>query len=153
MARQPSTKSLSNPDQIGLRLPSPRRIPLEFTIGHIKNLKSESDAINFSVSCSGYESKEIPMLFGIDEGNWSRITKSGDRYFPHDRRNEFMDFVGNEVLLMYAIESRGYDWATLRRHRTEIEEENERLRLENEQLKHDREVERAAFASMLQGRK
>lgn len=121
MARQSSTRVLSNPDQIGLKLPAPRRIPLEFTLADVRSLKSESDALNFSVRCSGYESKEIPMLFGIDEGNWSRITKSGDRYFPHDRRNEFMDFIGNDVLLMYGCESRGFDFSTLRKHRSDVE--------------------------------
>lgn len=125
MARQPSTKALSSAGQAALALPTPRRIPLAFTLADVRSLKSESEAINLSVRCSGWESKEVPMLFGIDEGNWSRITKSGDRYFPHDRRDEFMDFVGNEILLMYGCESRGYDFATLRKHKTELEEKLE----------------------------
>lgn len=74
------------------------------------------------------------MLFGIDDGNWSRITKSGDRYFPHDRRNEFMDFIGNEILLMYGCESRGRDFSTLRPHQSELEIELEATKRRNAEL-------------------
>jgi hypothetical protein len=152
MDRQSRTRNLSSPNQIGLELPTPRRIPLEFTLDDVRKLKSESHALMFSVRCSGYEPKEIPLLFEIDAGQWSNIL-SGKKHFPHERRNEFMDFVGNEILLMYACESRGYDFSTLRKQQTELERELERVKAENDQLKHDREVERAAFASIMSGRK
>lgn len=120
---------MSSPDQIGLELPSPRRSPRPFTLAEVRDLKSESDAIRFSVSCSGYETKEIPLLFDIDAGQWSNIL-NGKKHFPHERRNEFMDFVGNEILLIYACESRHYNFETLRPHRStvEIELEAERRR-------------------------
>lgn len=124
MDRQSKTKRLSSPDQIGLQLATPRQIPLKFTLDDVRSLKSESDAIRFSVRCSGYESKEIPLLFGIDGGQWSNIL-NGKKHFPHERRNEFMDFVGNEILLMYACESRHYNFETLRPHRSTVEIELE----------------------------
>lgn len=125
MARQPTTKTLSNPNQLGLGLPAPRRIPLDFTLADIRELRSETDALVFSIRCSGYDSKVIPGLFSFDDGNWSRIVNARDRFFPQDRRNEFMDKMGNEALLMYACESRGYDFSTLRKHKTDLEEQLE----------------------------
>lgn len=118
---------------MGLALPTPRRIPLQFTLDDVRKLKSESDALAFSVRCSGYEPKEIPLLFGIDAGQWSNIL-SGKKHFPHDRRNEFMDFVGNEILLMYGCESRGKDYSTLRPHKSEVEIELEAERRRNAEL-------------------
>jgi len=120
MDRQSRSTKLSSPDQIGLALPAPRRAPRPFTLDEVRALKSESEAIRFSVTCSGYETKEIPLLFGIDTGQWSNIL-SGKKHFPHNRRNEFMDFVGNEILLMYACESRGKNYSTLQPHQSELE--------------------------------
>lgn len=105
---------------MGLGLPPPRRAPRPFTLDEVRALKSESEAIRFSVTCSGYETKEVPLLFGIDAGQWSNIL-NGKKHFPHDRRNEFMDFVQNEILLIYGCESRGKDYSTLRPHRSEVE--------------------------------
>lgn len=133
MDRQAQTNRLSVPQQIPLLTAEPRRIALHFTLEDVRKLKSESDAIAFSVRCSGFEAKEVPLLFDIDAGQWSNIL-SGKKHFPHDRRNEFMDFIGNEILLMYACESRGHNFETMRKHRSELEEENERLRIENADL-------------------
>lgn len=120
MDRQSRSRKLSSPDQIGLQLPAPRRAPRPFTLDEVRALKSESEAIRFSVTCSRYETKEIPLVFGIDAGQWSNIL-SGKKHFPHDRRNEFMDFVENEILLIYGCESRGRDYASLRPHRSDVE--------------------------------
>lgn len=99
----------------------PRGIPLDFTLDDVRKLKNESHAIVFSVRCSGYDPKEIPSLLDIDQGQWSCI-KDGKKFFPHDRRNEFMDLVGNEALLMYGVESRGYDFSSLRKHQSDTEQ-------------------------------
>lgn len=111
---------MSDPNQMGLQLPTPRRAARPFTLDEVRALKSESEAIRFSVTCSGFETKEIPLLFGIDAGQWSNIL-NGKKHFPHDRRNEFMDFVSNEILLIYGCESRGKDYASLRPHKSDVE--------------------------------
>lgn len=131
---------MSDPNQIGLELPTPRRIPLDFTLDDVRKLKSESHALMFSVRCSGYEPKEIPLLFEIDAGQWSNIL-SGKKHFPHERRNEFMDFVGNEILLMYACESRGYDFTTLRKHRSDVEEQLEAAKARIAELERKNEIQ------------
>lgn len=124
---------MSDPNQLGLQLPAPRRAPRPFTLDEVRALKSESEAIGFSVTCSPYETKEIPLLFGIDAGQWSCIL-GGTKHFPHNRRNEFMDFVGNEILLIYGNESRGYNFETLRPHKSEVEIELEAERRRSAEL-------------------
>lgn len=120
--RQSQTRRLNDPKQLSFVEAEPRRIPLDFSLSDVRRLKSESHALRFSMRTSGYDPKEIPPLFKIDAGQWSNIL-SGKKHFPHDRRNEWMDFVGNEVLLMYGCESRGYDFSTLRKHKSELEEQ------------------------------
>jgi hypothetical protein len=134
MDRQSKTKRLTDPQQIPLLGSVDTRIPLDFTLADVRRLKNESHALMFSVRCSGYHPKEIPSLFGIDPGQWSNI-KDGKKHFPHERRNEFMDFVGNEVLLIYGCESRGYDFSTLRKHESEIERRLREVEQENTDLK------------------
>lgn len=73
------------------------------------------------------------MLFRMDPGQWSNIL-NGKKHFPHDRRNEFMDFVGNEILLMYGCESRGKDYASLRPHKSDLEIQLEQERREKAEL-------------------
>ena len=126
---------MSNPLQGDLGLPPPRRIPLEFTVADVRGLATMTDAIVFSVRCSGYDSKVVPGLFGFDEGNWSRIVNARDRFFPQDRLNEFMDKMGNEAPLIQLCESRGYDFSTMRKHQTETEMKLEAERRENAELR------------------
>jgi len=139
---------MSVPAQLPLLQAVSARIALDFTLADIRKLQSESDALAFSVRVAGYQAKDIPLAFGIDAGQWSNIL-TGTKHFPQNRRNEFMDFVGNEALLMYGVESRGYDWSTLRQHQSDLERENERLRQENAQLRHDREVEKTYVAHLM----
>lgn len=148
MDRHRQTRRLNDP-QIALPIGAPvrERIPLDFTLNDVRRLKNESHAVMFSVRCSGYDPKEIPLIFGIDAGHWSCI-KDGKKHFPHERRNEFMDCMGNEILLMYGAESRGYDFSTMRKHTSDVEADNERLRTRVAELERQREIE-IAYAKAL----
>lgn len=147
--RQSQSKKL-NEAQLAfpIGIPKPNRIPLDFSLRDVRQLTSESHAIMFSVRCAGYEPKVVPELFKIDPGQWSCI-KDGTKHFPHNRRNEFMDLMGNEILLMYGAESRGYDFSTMRKHQTDVERENAELRQRMAQMEHDREVERAYMVQIM----
>jgi len=114
--------------------PGRQRIRLDFSLDDVRRLTSKSDAFEFSLRCSGYQNKEIPDVFKMDLGQWSCIT-GGTKHFPHDRENEFMNVMGNEIPLIYAVEARGYDFSTLRKHQTDTERENDQLRRENADLK------------------
>lgn len=85
-------------------------------------------AIRLCQQLSGLDDKEIVGKHGIvaDVAQWSRITKSGQHYFPQDKLNAFMDLCGNEAPLIWLARSRGYELTALE---TEMER---RLRLERE---------------------
>lgn len=97
-------------------------------VGSIEAQPSLTAAIRFCQQLSGLGDKEIVGKRGIvtDLAQWSRITRSGQHYFPQDKLNAFMDLCGNEAPLIWLARSRGYD---LRPLETEMER---RLRLERE---------------------
>lgn len=63
-------------------------------------------ALQLSVQVSGLGEKEIYLPLGIDKGQWSRIL-SGQAHFPINKYEQFMDLVGNEVLLIWLAYRRG----------------------------------------------
>lgn len=85
-------------------------------------------AIRLCQQLSGLEDKEIVGKHGIvtDVAQWSRITKSGQHFFPQDKLNAFMDLCGNEAPLIWMARQRGYELVPLE---TEMER---RLRMERE---------------------
>ncbi|MCL2656122.1 MAG: hypothetical protein FWD62_01665 [Betaproteobacteria bacterium] len=98
-------------------------------------------AIRLCQQLSGLEDKAIVGQNGIvpDVAQWSRITKSGQHYFPQDRLNTYMDLCGNEAPLIWLARSRGYELVALetemeRRLRAEREKADE-LERENRLLK------------------
>lgn len=85
-------------------------------------------AINLAVEVSGLEDKQIYSPLGIDTSHWTRI-KNGTAYFPLDETfTKFLSTVGNEIPLVWLAEACGYDWRTVRKHRSELESENETLK-------------------------
>jgi hypothetical protein len=92
-------------------------------------------AWNFAVDFAALEDKQVYQPLGIDSAHWSRI-RTGRASPPADERfARFLDIVQNEIPLVWLIESRGYDWMSLRKHRSdherriaELEDENRNLR-------------------------
>lgn len=79
---------------------------------------------------SGLEDKEIYGELDLDAGAFSRIRK-GTAWLPQDERlNRFMNVVHNEVPLIWLAESRGYDWTTIRKHRSDLQRRVEELEKE-----------------------
>lgn len=92
-------------------------------------------AINLAVEVCGLEDKQIYGPLGIDTSHWTRI-KNGTAYFPLDETfTKFLATVGNEIPLVWLAEACGYDWRTIRKHCSELEEENRKLRNELEDHK------------------
>ncbi|WP_076787106.1 hypothetical protein [Burkholderia sp. b13] len=89
---------------------------------------SMTAAIRLCQQLSGLDDKKIVGKQGIvaDVAQWSRITRSGQHYFPQDKLNAFMDLCHNEAPLIWLARSRGYELTPLE---TEMER---RLRLERE---------------------
>jgi len=155
MDRHLQTKKMTDPAE---QFPLPgmgqphRRMARSFTLDDVRNLKSEAEAIEFSVSRSKYDPKAIPSLFDIDQGQWSCIL-SGTKHFPHLRRNDFMNLVSNGVLLIYGGESRNYDFSTLRKHCTDTEQELAEAKERIRELEHNDRLKDQWLQSVLGGRR
>lgn len=87
-------------------------------------------AMHLAVEVSGLEDKQIYDAIDIDASHWTRI-KNGTASMPLDECFlNFLNVVGNEIPLVWLAEKRGYDWSTIRRHRSDLERENEDLKKE-----------------------
>lgn len=93
----------------------------EITPELIQSIKRRSTflaAWNFAIDFSGLEDKQVYSQIDIDASHWSKI-RSGRAFPPADERfNRFLDVVHNEIPLVWWAEKRGYDWATIRKHRS-----------------------------------
>jgi hypothetical protein len=119
----------------------------------IRRLPTLHRSIEFARELSGLEDKEIYGRSGIDPAAFSRM-KSGSAWYPQDERwLQILNTLRTEIPVAWQVEALGYDWTTLRKHQTSLEQELEELRAENRQLKHDREVEQQVVARLFGGRK
>lgn len=108
---------------------------------------SMTAAIRLCQQMSGLEDKEIVGRHGIvgDIAQWSRITRSGQHYFPQDKLCSYMDVCGNEAPLIWLARSRGYELVPME---TEMER---RLRVEREKSE-ELERENLLLKKLLTGR-
>lgn len=91
----------------------------------IRNKPTFLSAWNFAAQVSELEDKQIYGAMGIDASHWTKITK-GTASPPADERfDQFLDIVQNEIPLIWWIERRGYDFTSLRRHRSDLEQQLE----------------------------
>lgn len=87
-------------------------------------------AIHLAQEVSGLTDKQIYEALDIDKGHFSRM-KSGEGNFPMDERFiNFMRLVGNEIPLIWIAEACGYDWGTIRKRCSGLEDENRKLKQE-----------------------
>lgn len=94
----------------------------------IKNKPTLLSAWNFAAQFSELEDKQIYGPLGIDPSHWTKITKGTASPPADDRFLQFMDVVGNDFPLIWLAEARGWDWLTIRKHRSNLERENEALK-------------------------
>ncbi len=96
-------------------------------------------ALVLSQTLSGHDDKHFVGAGGIvkDAAQWSRIMVAGQHHFPQDKLNLFMDLTGNEAPLLWLLQARGYDLASLRLQESETERELRQVRdeLGRERLK------------------
>jgi hypothetical protein len=121
------SKDLHQLDFIGKTAPNVE----EVSIAQVRRRPTLARAIVLAQEVSGLEDKQVYDAIGIDASFWTRI-KNGKASLPPQGNglNRYMDVVRNEVPLIWLNESRGYDWSTIRKHRNDLERENERLRQE-----------------------
>jgi hypothetical protein len=87
-------------------------------IRSIKRRPTFLAAWNFAHDFSALEDKQVYGPLDIDASHWSKI-RSGRAFPPADERFvRFFDVVRNEIPLVWLAEVRGYDWTTIRKHRS-----------------------------------
>lgn len=102
----------------------------------IAKLPTFKDALRLSKSISGLDDKQLCMELDIDPGQWSRIWSNG-AHFPNEKLTQFMDLCGNLVPLRWLALKYGFELKPLK---TTLEIENETLRAQLEQERHEREI-------------
>ncbi|HZO22806.1 MAG TPA: hypothetical protein VFB37_09920 [Steroidobacteraceae bacterium] len=101
----------------------------------IKRRQTFLAAWNFAQDFAGLEHKEVYVPLGIDAAHYTKI-RNGTASPPADERfNRYLEIVGNEIPLIWWAESRGYDWLTIRKHRSNEQRRIAELEAENQDLK------------------
>jgi hypothetical protein len=110
---------------------------MELTPEVIKIIRSRSgfvDAWNFAREVSGLDIKQVYGALRVDPSHVTKI--QSERASPPGRIfNTYLNLLQNEFPLIWWAESRGYDWLSIRRHRTAEQRELDELRKENAELK------------------
>lgn len=92
-------------------------------------------AWNLAQSHAELEDKEVYEPLGIDSSHWTKIGK-GNASPPADERFvRYLDIVQNEIPLIWLAEKRGYDWMTIRKHRSNEQRRIAELEQQNADLK------------------
>lgn len=117
----------------------------------IRRLPTLHRAIEFARELSGLEDKQIYDVVGIDAGSFSRMTK-GQAWYPQDERwTQILNILNSEIPVIWQVESLGYDWSTLRKHTSELEDKLEAANRRIRELENEREIEQRCLQSVLGG--
>jgi hypothetical protein len=100
----------------------------------IRRRKGFVDAWNFAQEFAALDNKQVYGPLGIDASHVTKI-RNESASPPGYAFNPYLDVVGNEIPLIWWIESRGYDWLTLRKHRSNEQRRIAELESENADLK------------------
>jgi hypothetical protein len=107
----------------------------EISISMIRRRPTFLRAWHLAQEISGLEDKKICDMLKIDGSHWTKM-KKGRASPPADARfTQYMDVVQNEVPLIWLAEARGYDWTTIRKHRSDVERKNADLEKDNADLR------------------
>lgn len=99
-------------------------------IARVKRRTTLLDAWKYAQEISCLDDKTIYEQLKIDGSHWTKI-KNGRASPPADERfTRYMEVVRNHIPAIWLVEALGYDWASLRPHRSDLQRENERLRQE-----------------------
>lgn len=125
---------MNEPEQTAIPLGQHREIRfIEESV--IKRLKSELEALNFTVRESGRQNQLIAADCKIDPGQLTRIL-NGEQHFPMNKRGHLYRACGNYALLQYLNYSEGFEnEPRKRKSELELQLEATRRQLEEEQIK------------------
>lgn len=118
--------------------------PSEVTAQEVTRETTLGGAISLCAKAGGFAPKEVQDGLRTDKAQFSRWTDDKEG-IVWSKLEALMDFCGNDAPLMWMLQRRGYDLASLRRQESETEM---KLRLATErisQLEREREIERRLF--------
>lgn len=99
-------------------------------VERVRRKKTFLHAWNYAQETSGLEDKSIYSTLGIDKSHWTKIKKGNASPPADDSFTRFFDLVQNDIPLIWLAEARGFDFLSMRRHRSSLERENEELKEE-----------------------
>jgi hypothetical protein len=108
--------------------------PSDVTAQEISRESSLGGAIDLCAKVAGLEPKQVQTDLKLDKAQWSRWT-SGQEGVIWPKLQAVMDLCGNDAPLLWMLQARGYDLASLRKRETDLEKQNRMLREENAALK------------------
>lgn len=124
------SKNLNQLDLLVGRRPQPIPVDPLLMLDSIRGRSTLLRAIHLAQEVSGLEDKDVYLALDIDPSHWTRI-KNGKAALPLDETfMKFMEVVGNEIPLVWIAEACGYDWRTIRKRCSDLEQENRDLKQE-----------------------
>ena len=83
----------------------------------VRRRRTFVDAWNFAQEFAALDNKQVYGVLSVDPSHVTKI--QNERASPPGKIfNSYLDLVGNEFPLIWWAESRGYDWLSIRRHRS-----------------------------------
>lgn len=104
-------------------------------IARVRRRSTFTAAWNYAQEISCLEDKAVYEALQIDGSHWTKI-KRGRASPPGDERFiQFAHVVQNKIPLIWHCEAHGYDFTTLRQHRSDTERRLEEVERENADLR------------------
>ncbi len=97
-------------------------------VARVRRLPTLLRAWNYAQDVACLEDKTVYSALNIDASHWTKIKKGNGSPPADERFVRFLDVVKNDIPLIWLAEARGYDFLTMRRHRSSLERENEALK-------------------------
>lgn len=119
--------------QLDLRLRD-RASHVAVDIAAVARQQTLNAAIVLCVQSSGLDRKQVYTALEIDPATWSRI-ESGQANFPVNKLDPLMDLCANEAPLMWLMNARKYDWASVRKKQSDTEMKLAKMEQENTDLR------------------
>lgn len=125
--------------------------PSEVTAQEISREKTLGGAIHLCAKAAGLEPKQVQASLGTDKAQYSRWTDDKEGIL-WPKFAALMDLCGNDAPLLWMLQARGYDLASIRKSETETERENRELKERIASMEAERAVERRLLSEVLTGR-
>lgn len=119
----------------------------------IRNISTLHRSVEFARELSGLQDKQIYDEAGIDAGAFARM-KAGSAWYPQDERwPKILNKIGYQIPLAWQCEYWGFDFSTMRRHQSELEQQAEYWKKRYEESEREREIERRTVQDYLCARR